>query len=69
MRQVIGQCAAVLSGEAGLASFLRRNLLGQMGLGGPVTRRPVRPTPVITAWSVEPVASNSSRILVRMNTS
>ncbi len=35
MRDIIGACAAVLSGEAGLASFLRRNLLGQMGLGGP----------------------------------
>ncbi len=35
MREIIGRAAALLSGEAGLASFLRRNLLGQMGLGGP----------------------------------
>ncbi len=34
-RQIIGKAVALLSGEAGLASFLRRNLLGQMGLGGP----------------------------------
>ncbi len=35
MRDIIGKAVALLSGEAGLASFLRRNLLGQMGLSGP----------------------------------
>ncbi|HEX6520884.1 MAG TPA: DUF222 domain-containing protein [Streptosporangiaceae bacterium] len=34
-REIIGKAAALLSGEAGLASFLRRNLLGDMSLGGP----------------------------------
>jgi len=33
--EIIGKAAALLSGEAGLASFLRRNLLGGMSLGGP----------------------------------
>ena len=31
---IIGQAVALLSGEAGLASHLRRDLLGQAGLGG-----------------------------------
>lgn len=35
MEQIIGKCVAILSGEPGLAGFLRRNLLGQAGLGGP----------------------------------
>jgi hypothetical protein len=35
MEQVIGKCVDILSGEPGLASFLRRNLLGHAGLGGP----------------------------------
>lgn len=35
VREIIGKAAALLSGEAGLASFLRRNLLGEMSLGGP----------------------------------
>jgi Domain of unknown function (DUF222) len=35
VREIIGRAAALLSGHAGLASFLRRNLLGGMGLGGP----------------------------------
>jgi hypothetical protein len=34
-----------------------------------VTRRPVRPIPRTTAVLVDPVASYSSRIRVRMNTS
>ena len=34
-----------------------------------VTRRPVRAMPWITAVSVEPVRSYSSRIRLRMNTS
>jgi hypothetical protein len=35
MREIIGKCAAVMSGATGLAAMLRRNLLGQAGLGGP----------------------------------
>ncbi|HEX6521365.1 MAG TPA: DUF222 domain-containing protein [Streptosporangiaceae bacterium] len=35
VREIIGKAAALLSGEAGLASFLRRNLLGEISLGGP----------------------------------
>ena len=34
-----------------------------------VTSRPVRPSPVMTAPGVSPVASYSSRIRARMNTS
>ncbi|MBV9445967.1 MAG: DUF222 domain-containing protein [Streptosporangiaceae bacterium] len=35
VQEIIGKAAALLSGEAGLASLLRRNLLGDMSLGGP----------------------------------
>ena len=34
-----------------------------------VTSRPVRPSPVMTACEVDPVASYSSRMRARMNTS
>jgi hypothetical protein len=35
VREIIDKAAALLSGEAGLASFVRRNLLGDVALGGP----------------------------------
>jgi Domain of unknown function (DUF222) len=34
MREILGTCAKILGGEPGLAAHLRRNLLGQLGLGG-----------------------------------
>ena len=34
MQRIIGQAVKLLSGEAGLASYLRRNLFGGIGLGG-----------------------------------
>jgi hypothetical protein len=34
-RDIFGQCATMMSGPGGLAAVLRRNLLGQVGLGGP----------------------------------
>ena len=35
MEDLIGAAATMMSGEPGLASFLRRGLLGPLGLGGP----------------------------------
>ena len=35
MEQIIGRAVALVSGQPGLAGFLRRNLLGYAGLGGP----------------------------------
>jgi hypothetical protein len=34
MEQLIGAAAGMMSGEPGLAAFLRRGLLGPLGLGG-----------------------------------
>jgi Domain of unknown function (DUF222) len=34
LRRIIGKAADLMSGEGGLASYLRRNQLGQAGLGG-----------------------------------
>jgi hypothetical protein len=50
IRQIIGQAAALLSGDGGLASFLRRNLLGHTGLGGPSLPLDVGDTDNIPWW-------------------
>jgi hypothetical protein len=50
LRDLIGAAAAMMSGEPGLASFLRRGLLGPLGLGGPSLPLDVGDTDAIPWW-------------------
>jgi hypothetical protein len=50
MEQIIGRAVALVSGQPGLAGFLRRNLLGYAGLGGPSLPLDVGDTDEIPWW-------------------
>jgi hypothetical protein len=50
MEDLIGAAAAMMSGEPGLASFLRRGLLGPLGLGGPSLPLDVGDTDAVPWW-------------------
>ena len=50
MEQLIGAAAAMMSGGPGLASFLRRGLLGPLGLGGPSLPLDVGDTDTVPWW-------------------
>jgi hypothetical protein len=50
MEDLIGAAATMMSGEPGLASFLRRGLLGPLGLGGPSLPLDVGDTDNVPWW-------------------
>jgi hypothetical protein len=50
MEQLIGAAAAMMSGGPGLAGFLRRGLLGPLGLGGPSLPLDVGDTDTVPWW-------------------
>jgi Domain of unknown function (DUF222) len=50
MEDLIGAAAAMMSGEPGLASFLRRGVLGPLGLGGPSLPLDVGDTDDVPWW-------------------
>jgi Domain of unknown function (DUF222) len=50
LRRIIGKAADLMSGEGGLASYLRRNLLGHAGLGAPSLPLDVGDTDDIPWW-------------------
>lgn len=62
--RAVASILMAVSGVADRARKARKRISAAL-----VTSRPVRPMPRTTAWSVEPVASYSSRMRDRMNTS
>jgi hypothetical protein len=50
VEDLIGAAARLMSGEPGLAAFLRRGLLGPLGLGGPSLPLDVGDTDVVPWW-------------------
>jgi hypothetical protein len=50
MRDLIGAAATMMAGEPGLASFLRRGLLGPLGLGGPSLPLDAGDTDAVPWW-------------------
>jgi hypothetical protein len=50
MQDLIGAATKLMSGEPGLASFLRRGLLGPLGLGGPSLPLDVGDTDAVPWW-------------------
>jgi hypothetical protein len=62
--RAVASILTAVSGVANRAGKARKRMSAAL-----VASRPVRPMPRTTAWSVEPVASYSSRTRERMNTS
>jgi hypothetical protein len=60
----VANTLTVVSGADAIEAKARNRMSAAL-----VTSRPVRPMPRTTAVSVEPLASNSSRMRARMNTS
>jgi hypothetical protein len=61
MEQVIGKAVDILSGEPGLAAHLWRNLMGQVGLGGPSLPLDVGDTDHIPWWLRRAVHTRNQR--------
>jgi hypothetical protein len=61
MEDLIGAAATMMSGEPGLASFLRRGLLGPLGLGGPSLPLDVGDTDTIPWWIRQAVHARDGR--------